>query len=546
MTVFCPPTDVDLLCAWRERHDREAMDELIRRHIGFVYGAARRMLHGDASWAQDVTQAVFMLLIQKSPRIGNDAALAVWLHRAARYASANARRVRLRQYHRDRRAARPESDPAEAIAQADEREEHARLLPVLDEAIEQLGPRDRAGVILCYFHRHTYRQIGVTMGISEEAARKRIARSIERLREYFVSRGIGDAAAFSSGAISSCLVHQGAIVAPTALGSATMNLATLSQLIATAGASSSAQIMKGVVHTMLVSKLKLAAAACIGVAVTAGATTTVIHQALAASSTATITASATDAAAADANASEDYVASLPGDRTIEFLAVTDVPTTKESWRALDGAKIAPVPSPYDREEMPMGDATKAILCRKTGPETSFSAKMHGGEVNEFVLDGRANEAYWLFPFKPEDGRKSVDMEIDIADGEWQTLCEGKNRPGHGMGLFDTPQGGVAFTHLMEHPSGGSMVYVAHEPSELAWRYCVVDANGQLRPCVNIETNQAGKLMTAMLQFDVPVDQVVSVVAQTRAFNRKLTIKNIALDGAHPTKPQIEVGEIKGK
>jgi DNA-directed RNA polymerase specialized sigma24 family protein len=115
------------------------------------------MLHGDASWAHDVTQAVFMLLIQKSPRIGSDAALSVWLHRATRYASANAHRMRVRQYHRDRKAARPESDPSEAIALADDRDEQSRLLPVLDEAIAQLGPRDRAGVILCYFHRHTYR-----------------------------------------------------------------------------------------------------------------------------------------------------------------------------------------------------------------------------------------------------------------------------------------------------------------------------------------------------------------------------------------------------
>ena len=178
----------------------------------------------------------------------------------------------------------------------DDTDEHAQLLPVLDEAIAQLGPRDRDGVILCFFQRHTYRQIGASMGISEEAARKRVARSIERLREYFLARGIGDAAA-SCAAISNCLAHQGAIVAPPALGSAAMNLATLSQLITTTGASSAAQIMKGVVHTMIVSKLKLAAAACIGVAVAAGATTTAIHQALATSSTAAVSATtATDAA----------------------------------------------------------------------------------------------------------------------------------------------------------------------------------------------------------------------------------------------------------
>jgi hypothetical protein len=50
----------------------------------------------------------------------------------------------------------------------------------------------------------------------------------------------------------------------------------------------------------------------------------------------------------------------------------------------------------------------------------------------------------------------------------------------------------------------------------------------------------------MLHFDVPVDQVASALVQTRPYNRKLTVKNIALDATHPSKPQIEVSEIKGK
>jgi DNA-directed RNA polymerase specialized sigma24 family protein len=50
----------------------------------------------DPAWADDVTQAVFLLLIQRSPRISCDQALAVWLHRTTRYACANARRMQAR------------------------------------------------------------------------------------------------------------------------------------------------------------------------------------------------------------------------------------------------------------------------------------------------------------------------------------------------------------------------------------------------------------------------------------------------------------------
>src|SRR5690349_1215936 len=100
-------SDARLLDAWRSSHDRAAVDQLIRRHIHFVYGAARRMLSGsaDPSAAEDVTQAVFMLLIQKRPRLPNDAALAIWLHRTTRFSCANARKMQWRRVVGERRVA---------------------------------------------------------------------------------------------------------------------------------------------------------------------------------------------------------------------------------------------------------------------------------------------------------------------------------------------------------------------------------------------------------------------------------------------------------
>src|SRR3954470_17534171 len=89
-------TDVQLLHDWRGSRDRGAMDELVKRHAPFVYGTALRMMRHTA-WADDVTQAVFLLLIQKPPRfVRHGAELAAWLHRTTVYACKNARRVRAR------------------------------------------------------------------------------------------------------------------------------------------------------------------------------------------------------------------------------------------------------------------------------------------------------------------------------------------------------------------------------------------------------------------------------------------------------------------
>src|SRR5438067_7748021 len=91
-------TDVELLEQHR-RGDEKAFAELVRRHIGWVYGVARRRLH-DAHLADDVAQAVFVLLHRKSPKFPSDAAMMRWLHKAAWYSTEVAvRSARRRRQH---------------------------------------------------------------------------------------------------------------------------------------------------------------------------------------------------------------------------------------------------------------------------------------------------------------------------------------------------------------------------------------------------------------------------------------------------------------
>src|SRR5690348_11991983 len=97
-------TDIQLLRAWRDRRDREAIGELVRRHIDFVLNTARRQVGNDLHLAEDVTQAVFILLLQKSHQIKSEASMAGWLFTTTRLAASNARRMVRRREHYERQA----------------------------------------------------------------------------------------------------------------------------------------------------------------------------------------------------------------------------------------------------------------------------------------------------------------------------------------------------------------------------------------------------------------------------------------------------------
>ena len=53
---------------------------------------------------------------------------------------------------------------------------------VLDTLVARLGEKDRRSVVLRFFQQRSYAELGIAMGISEEAARKRVSRAIEKLR----------------------------------------------------------------------------------------------------------------------------------------------------------------------------------------------------------------------------------------------------------------------------------------------------------------------------------------------------------------------------
>ncbi|MBI5383608.1 MAG: sigma-70 family RNA polymerase sigma factor [Verrucomicrobia bacterium] len=177
-------TDSQLLRAYAEGRSEPAFAELVRRRVDFVYSAALRMVC-DSHLAEDVTQGVFVALAKNVNQLTNRPVLSGWLHRTAQNIAAQTVRTDVRRRAREQEAAAMNDLLA---AEPDAPWEH--IAPHLDAALGELSEPDRDAVLLRYFERKSAREMAAALGVSEEAAQKRVSRAVERLREFFAKRGV--------------------------------------------------------------------------------------------------------------------------------------------------------------------------------------------------------------------------------------------------------------------------------------------------------------------------------------------------------------------
>ncbi len=176
-------SDAQLLRAYAERRSDAAFAELVRRHIDLVHSAARRMV-GDAHLAEDVTQATFLALAKSATQLTERPVLAGWLHRTAQNIAAQTVRTDVR-----RRAREQEAAAMNELLAASPEADWEQIAPHLDAALGELTEPERDAVLLRYFQRQSARNMAQTLGISDEAAQKRVSRAVDRLREFFAKRG---------------------------------------------------------------------------------------------------------------------------------------------------------------------------------------------------------------------------------------------------------------------------------------------------------------------------------------------------------------------
>ena len=178
--------------AARDAMREEVFAELVRRHLGWVYGAARRMT-GDAGLAEDVAQGVFLAMSEKAAKLAGHACLVGWLFEATRLGSSMVMRGRRREKERARVVA-AELAKREVVEGAD-----VELLARVDAAVVRLREGERRVVLLHFYSGMSVGEVGAAMGLSEGAVRKRLWRAMEKLRGWLGVRG--DAVGFMNGGV---------------------------------------------------------------------------------------------------------------------------------------------------------------------------------------------------------------------------------------------------------------------------------------------------------------------------------------------------------
>jgi RNA polymerase sigma factor (sigma-70 family) len=172
----------DLLAEFREKRSEEAFRELVLRYTNLVFSAAQRRV-SNASIAEEITQIVFIRLAKAAPKVGSDAELAAWLHRTTVHASIDLWRSEIRRRNRENYAVAMQTDPNETVPWND-------LAPVLDDAVNELADTDRQAIVTRFFADKSMRDVGATLGVSEDAAKMRVSRALDRLRNLLGARGV--------------------------------------------------------------------------------------------------------------------------------------------------------------------------------------------------------------------------------------------------------------------------------------------------------------------------------------------------------------------
>ncbi len=163
--------------------DEEAFRELVSRHFALVYGTAIRQANGDASLAEDVAQTVFTDLARKAKLLPRKVILAGWLYEATRFAAAKAVRSEQRRRLREHEAFSMQDTTPDASP------DWERIRLVLDAAMGKLNGRDRNAVLLHFFERKSFRDVGAAVGLSDDAAQKRVSRALDKLRAILTRGG---------------------------------------------------------------------------------------------------------------------------------------------------------------------------------------------------------------------------------------------------------------------------------------------------------------------------------------------------------------------
>jgi RNA polymerase sigma factor (sigma-70 family) len=236
--------DAELL----RRHVHEGSDaaftQLVERHLGLVYSAALRRLGGDGHAAADVAQQVFVALARQAPRLLQGPPLPGWLYSTTRnlavsHVRAEQRRRRWEHAaHAMHEVNTPDSGPAA----------WEQVRPLLDATMDELAGADQESIVLRFFSGRSYAEIGAALRTTEDAARMRVGRALEKLHAALEKRGVTSSAA----ALSAVLAQQAVAAPPAGLAGAVVGVALAAEKTAVAVAPLAFMSSKATAATLVV------------------------------------------------------------------------------------------------------------------------------------------------------------------------------------------------------------------------------------------------------------------------------------------------------
>ena len=218
-------TSQQLLAEYRTNASETAFRELVVRYSGLVYSTALRLVHGDTHGAEDIAQIVFADLARLGRELSPETMPGGWLYRHTCFVAAKAIRGELRRQARERGAVQMNAQEDHSDA------DFAQIAPVLDQAMSQLSVEDQTAVVLRFFEQLDFASVGQALGSTEEAARKRVSRALDKLHDLLTARGVtlsatALGAALAAGAaqaapaeVAACLAN--AVLGNTAIGQGT-------------------------------------------------------------------------------------------------------------------------------------------------------------------------------------------------------------------------------------------------------------------------------------------------------------------------------------
>lgn len=230
-----------LLANYTTSGSEAAFRDLVSRYVDLVYSAAIRLVNGDTHLAEDVTQTVFADLARLGRTLSRDVMLGGWLHRHTCFVASKTLRTERRRQERERQAVAMNTLEDHSAANL------ASLAPVLDEAVNQLSAEDRAAILLRFFEQQDFRAVGESLGSTEEAARKRVDRALEKLHGLLKVRGV----TLSGTALAATLATGSVAAAPAGLA---LTVSTVALTTAAAGAGTTLTILQ----IMSMTKIKVA------------------------------------------------------------------------------------------------------------------------------------------------------------------------------------------------------------------------------------------------------------------------------------------------